>query len=225
MAKRFLLLTAVLFSWTLIYSQCQYENETKTLGIGLVEYDNYNHKEPVIQIFEDPNLTDLFAKWSVYEDEAPCCAKFHKSDYGIAEFVVIDSTSNSYKILTNNDEIKYIPKTIDYVFWSWEEYLTESFGIRRKRDDINIKNQPIKSSPDLNSSTIQLPDERYELLCVLAVKDDWIKIKYDCFYNKDNNQNEGMPCSTYISECTDSAIGWLKWKNDNKLLIDIFTMP
>lgn len=210
---------------SLLFAQCQYSNKTESLGIGLVEYDNYNHREPIVEIFNNSSLTNLFYSWKLYDEQpVPFCAKFHKPDYGIAEFVVLDSTSKNYKILINEKDIKYIPRNINYVFWTWDDYLIQSHGIRRKREPIEYKTQTVRSEPIETSTIVELPNERHELFCVLEVKGDWIKIRYDCFYNKSKNPHEGMPCSTYINECENSIIGWLKWRDNSEILIDIFTM-
>jgi hypothetical protein len=49
--------------------------------------------------------------------------------------------------------------------------------------------------------------------------------EYDCFYNDDNNPNEGEPCHNFIDKCKNPLTGWLRWRQENKLLIDIFLMP
>lgn len=221
-----LVLILTTFTDTFIYSQCEYSNPTSELGIGIVEYDKYNHQTPVFKVYNDPELTKKFCSWNIYDESksAPFCAKYHKPDYGIVQVVVLDSLTNSYKVLVNKDEVKYVPKTINYVFWSWEEYLTQSHGIRRKIENEQFKNQPILQLPDESSEKIELPNDCFELFCVIDVKGDWIKVKYDCFYNQDQNPNEGMPCSEYIDECENSTIGWLKWRIGNEVVVDIFLM-
>jgi hypothetical protein len=210
----------------LAQGQCQYSNSISELGIGLVEYDNYNHRTPIFEAFNDPELTDKFCSWQIYDESiaAPFCAKYHKPDYGIIQVVVLDSLNNSYRVLVNKADIKYVPKTINYAFWSWEEYLTQSNGVRRRIESKQFKNQPIRQLPNESSKEIELPNEGHELLCILEVKGDWIKIKYDCFYSSSQNPHEGMPCSTYIDECTNSATGWLKWRIGNEITVDIFLM-
>ncbi|MEL7003783.1 MAG: hypothetical protein AAFN93_13755 [Bacteroidota bacterium] len=210
----------------LSFGQCQYANPTSELGIGLVEYDNYNHRTPVFEVFNDPELTEKFCSWNIYDEDnlSPFCAKYHKPDYGIAQVVVLDSLDKSYKVLVNQQDIKYVPKNINYVFWSWQEYLTESHGIRRRIEIARFKNQPLRTQPNILADIVTLPGERFELFCVMEVRGDWVKVKYDCFYNSDQNPHEGMPCSTYINECINSATGWLKWRIDNEVTVDIFLM-
>lgn len=225
MRNLILLIITILIS-NIAFGRCEYSNSTTELGIGLVEYDNYNHRTPIFEVFNDPELTDKFCSWNIYDEsnESPFCAKFHKPDYGIVQVVVLDSLDKSYKVLVNEQDIKYVPKSINYVFWSWEEYLTESHGIRRKIENIDFKNQHVRQQPNNSAEPVKLPDEKFELFCVLEVKGDWIQVKYDCFYNTTQNPHEGMPCSTYIDECTNSATGWIRWRIGNEITIDIFLM-
>jgi hypothetical protein len=67
--------------------------------------------------------------------------------------------------------------------------------------------------------------KNFKVVGPLEVKGEWVKVTYDCFYNDENNAFEGEPCHTYIDKCQNPVVGWLKWKQDNKILIDIFLMP
>ena len=209
------------------FGQCQYENPTSELGIGLVEYNSHNRRTPVFDVFNDPKLTDKFCSWNIYDESKPppFCAKYHKPDYGIAQVVVLDSLDQAYKVLVNKQDVKYVPNNVNYVFWSWENYLTGSYGIRRRIEIERFKKQPLRQQPNNSAEVVILPNERFELFCVMEVRGDWVKVKYDCFYNALQNPHEGMPCSTYIDECTNPVTGWLKWRIDNEITVDIFLMP
>jgi hypothetical protein len=51
-----------------------------------------------------------------------------------------------------------------------------------------------------------------------------VRVNYDCFYNRENNSHEGEPCYNFINECQNPVTAWLKWKQGNKLLIDIMLL-
>ena len=63
------------------------------------------------------------------------------------------------------------------------------------------------------------------MFCPLEVQGDWVRVRYDCFYNKASNPHEGQPCSEYIAQCKTAPTGWLRWRQDNKLVIDIMLLP
>lgn len=194
---------------------CGYNNEVSNLGIGLIiapeEFEVYN----------DSLLINKYGKWNMYEDDINLCPKFFKPDYGIIQFVCIKETEKSYQILINFSDVKFLPKSKKYNFITWESYITQSFGVKRNMS--NIKNS-LKINPNKNSNNIEIPKGQ-ELFCPIEIKGDWLRVTYDCFYNNQDNKYEGEHCKNYIENCQNPITGWLKWKKENNLLIDIFLMP
>lgn len=200
-----------------IKAACSYDNPVSTLGIGLVI------SPTEFKIFNDSLLTSSFGSWNMYNDEDSLtfCSKFHKPDYGIMHFVCISKTPNAYKVLVNYSDIKYLPIEKDYTFTTWEKYILQSFGIRRINDS---DSGSLKKEPSDNADTLSIP-KGYEMFCVIKMRDDWMKVTYDCFYNLKENKHEGEPCQNFIHECKAPVTGWLRWRKDNTCLVDIFLMP
>lgn len=197
-----------------------YENPSKTLGIGLIIVPEE------FELFDDSLLTHSYMKWNMYSSEnppKPIIPKYYKPDYGILHFICLESTAKYHKILSNESEVKYSPIKESYHFATWEKYILESFGIRRD-DEGNHEKEPLRSSPNVKSTIVSIP-KGYEMFCPMEVKGDWVKVKYDCFYNEENNPHEGEPCSNFIEKCQNPVTGWLKWREKNEILIDIFLMP
>jgi hypothetical protein len=193
-----------------------FENPSNTLGIGLIIVPEE------FELFDDSLLTHRYMKWNMYSSEKPpkpITPKYYKPDYGILHFICIESTSLYHKILINESEIKYCPTTNLYQYVSWDKYILESFGIRRDNEKV-----PLRLSPNEKSETILVPKD-YEMFCPIEIKGNWVKVKYDCFYNEDNNPHEGELCKNYIEKCKNPVTGWLKWRENNTVLIDIFLMP
>jgi hypothetical protein len=197
---------------------CTYENSMSNLGVGIIIAPT------TFEIFEDSLLTQNLSTINMYEDEKKInfCSFFYKPDYGIMHFVCIGENAKSYKILTGPFEHKFLPKKKEYEFKTWEKYILESFGVRRKTE--REPKQQFKEQSTENSKDLKIP-EGHELFCPMEIKGDWIKVKYDCFYNAENNQYEGQPCNNYIDKCDKTLTGWIKWRLQNELLIDIFLMP
>lgn len=203
-------------------NNCSYDNQVSSLGIGLIIAPSK------FEIYNDSLLNDKIASWDIYEDEGKInlCSKFFKPDYGIMHFVCIGKRDKAYKVLVNFSDIKYLPKTKNYDFKTWDEYISQSFGIRRltsNTGDIS-KKYLLRSKPNDNADTLVIPNG-HELFCPMETKGDWIKVRYDCFYNDENNSYEGEPCHSYIDKCKNPLTGWLQWRQENQLLIDIFLMP
>lgn len=198
-----------------------YDNDVSTLGIGLVIVPD------TFKVYDDSLLITKPKSYDMYHDDEKTidiCPKFFKPDYGIMHFVCISSTQKAYKVLVNYNESKYLPKTKAYVFKSWNEYIMSSFGIRRSispERNYTVSHQPLRKQFSEKSDTLSIPSG-YEMFCPVEIKGDWLRVKFDCFYNDENNKHEGEPCYNYIDKCKNPVSGWFKWRDGNKLLIDIF---
>ena len=196
-----------------------YDNDVSTLGIGVVIVPDK------FVIYDDNLLDNKFKSIDMYgqENAIDVYSKFYKPDYGIMHFICLQVTDKYYKVIVNYNTIKYLPKSKDYQFETWTKYIMGSFGVRRNGLGAE-SHQPLRMNPVANADTLSIPG-KYEMFCPVEVKDDWVKVKFDCFYNDDNNKHEGEPCQNYVSECKDPVTGWIKWRDGNKILIDILLMP
>ncbi|MFY0256026.1 hypothetical protein ACDQ55_18970 [Chitinophaga sp. 30R24] len=202
-------------------NSCSYNNDVMDLGIGLIVVPQQ------FEIYQDSLLKQLLYKIDMYKTDdllSLPCSKYFDPEYGIMQFVCLEVTDDAYKIITNYNEIKYLPKNKNYRFQTWETYIMQSYGIRRGTDSkgSTIFPQTLRKMPEDNADTLTIP-EGYEMFCPLQMKGDWLQVKYDCFYNDDQDSSE--PCREYINACQPSLTGWLQWRKDNKVLVDIFLMP
>ena len=195
---------------------CYYENETSSLGIGLVI--SIDDSKP-LEIYDDVNLIRLFTKFDIYSGKPlEICAKYNKPDYGILHFVCLDSSDNYYKILVNHSDVKYISRSESgYNFISWTEYITTAFSARMKREN---RTNYIIEIPNDSSDIIEIPNDRFQSFCVVDVLKDWLEVKYNCFYGKPDNPYELTPCEEFIDEC-ELPSGWIRWRRDNKVLVEL----
>jgi hypothetical protein len=190
---------------TVIYS---YENETSTLGIGLVMGID------TMELYNDSLLQNLYVKWDMYQEQPnpTLYSKFWKPDYGIMHFICLEKNSKYFKVLINYNDIKFFPNTRKYKFENWEEYISSSYGIGS-----NPRDSVMYSEPDKKSSIIKIKGNG---LCALQIRGDWVKVA-DC------NGALDEPCSEILNQKPNKTAtkGWLKWKEKNKLLIAICLMP
>lgn len=201
-----------------------YDNDVSNLGIGIIIAPEQ------IEIYSDSLLKNKIVDFNMYSESTEnlqnMFSKFYKPDYGIMHFVCIEETKIAYKVLVNYSDVKFLPKTKKYQFLDWNQYILQSSGINRLKKGINniLENLPLRKNPTNQSDSIPLP-KGLEMFCPVEVKGDWVKVKYDCFYNKEDNDNEGKPCHEYIDKCEEPLIGWLRWKKENKLCIGIYLIP
>ena len=204
--------------------KCSYDNEMASLGLGLVMAPS------TFDIYNDSLLTDKLASRDLYSDNdtlVDICPKYFEPDYGIMHFVCTGETEKAYKVLFNYAQVAYLPKKKEYKFQSWDEYITTSMGVRRLTSDEGAVYQPaepLRREPQDGADTLTIP-ESYELFCPIEVNGDWVKVKYDCFYNLEENKFEGQPCHNYITKCKNPITGWVRWRRGNKVLIDIMLIP
>lgn len=216
-------------------NRCSYDSETESLGSGLVLAPT------TFEIYYDSLLINKLATRDMYSENEESfkdmCTKVFLPEYGIMHFVCIRETAKSFQVLVNYSDVRYFPKKKGYDFRNWEEYILESMGVRRltlvEEDGVDPNAGPLRKLPNDNADSLSIP-AGFEMFCPMEVKGDWVKVKYDCFYNREQdiegeaysaNEYEGEPCHSYINKCKDPLTGWLRWRKGNKLLIDIMLMP
>ncbi|MEO6521393.1 MAG: hypothetical protein ABIN91_06945 [Mucilaginibacter sp.] len=194
--------------------EAMYDNPVSSLGIGLIKAPQK------FDIYDDSLLTKKYQSIDMGHDaKFSVSPKYFKPDYGIMHFVCISQSPKAYKVLVNRTTEKYLPKTKGYDFITWSNYITSSTGIKPLYE--GNKSIPLQTGPDGKGEPIP-GTEKYEMFCPMQVQGDWVQVQFDCFYNTDNNKHEGEPCHKYISQCKSPVKGWLRWRKDEKVLIDIF---
>jgi hypothetical protein len=121
-------------------------------------------------------------------------------DYLIVNFLS-NKKENYYEVLVDN-EIKLIKFQKDLLlFENWTTHILNCFTVLDK-------NKIIYKLPNLESEKIEIKDINNFNFEIIDVKDDWIKIK--C-----NENCEGCYQNIKVE-------GWIKWRNNKKLLIKLF---
>ncbi len=203
--------------------QMKYENPTKQLGIGLLKLNYYQKSK--VNFYEDPTLTKLVTTWDIEKPTKEIYPKYYELDYGACDFILLEETSNYFKVLVGYENIRFVKKENHWAVNSWYNRISESYGVTRKRD--KREGNKLRVKADDNTEEIYIELKVHENFCVIAVEKEWIKVQYDCIYasEKYTNDFEGEPCSNYIQECGSEKIGWLRWQKDGELLIDIYLQP
>lgn len=194
-----------------------YDNDVKSLGIGLVIAPSK------FELFNDSLLSNKYQSIDMGHDEKYNVApKYFSPDHGIMHFVCLGQSDKAYRVLVNYSDIRYMPKATGYDLVTWENYITRSLGVRHATEGPGKTAGPqiLNERPDDKAKPVSIP-KGYEMFCPIEVKGDWVKVTYDCFYNDENGKHEGESCHDYIKECSSPVNGWLRWRKDAKVLIDI----
>lgn len=138
--------------------------------------------------------TLTFKKASSFKRIKPYAFHF---DNNLLIFSCLNKDNSFVKILINEDknEIGYI-KTDNkiFVFETWREHILNSFSIEGKN------NNPLRKNPNNQADIIAWDND--EFYHPESIENEWVKVKY------------GSTKQWYYA--------WLRWKDANKILINIF---
>lgn len=125
-------------------------------------------------------------------------------DYDFFFFRCIHQTENFYKVVVNNQTgMTYWIKKADFLsFQDWEQLLIGVLTISRNND------QSIKAKPDSDSQTIDF--EADDCFHVIKMQGDWIEI------------TTNGTCTEFEMTSGKLDSGWIKWREDDNLLIEYF---
>lgn len=117
---------------------------------------------------------------------------FFKPDYGIFYLICTSKEKEYFEIQIRKGKTAKLIKTKNIKFLKWETFLLNTTGV----SSLDWKKNPLRRIINNESKTIDVnEDDEFK---VIEVKREWIKIS-----------NEG------------EKVGWLKWRKENQLLIDV----
>lgn len=134
---------------------------------------------------------------SVYTQEDKLLTEIVRTDENQTIVLKCIAQENQYyKVKLDNEQEGYIPKKSDkIIFQTWEEHILDVFSV-----DFNIKANPLRSEPIEDSKPLYF--DRDEFYHPNQIKGDWLQVKW----GSDGNW----------------SYGWVKWKSEGKLLIDLY---
>jgi hypothetical protein len=201
-------LTIILFLVTLS-SYGQEMNPVK-LGLGIVEIQDTYNESRIVTIYRDRNLNEKIEDFRLYGKLNRIWPYFFKPDYGLCSFVCLEKTKAYFRILINDKEEGFLKNENDKHFKTWESLLINSTVER-----LDINSNPLKESPGDDQRAIVLTYtikvDRLEVIDVIELKGQhWINVRF--------SKSGQMPCTP------DCGTGWIKWREGDKLLVDILRL-
>ena len=117
----------------------------------------------------------------------------------------VGEDSNRFKVIVNEDtglkkHVKKADKNLE--FETWEKHILKTFAIEFKE-----KENPLRETP--NGKLKKVEFSKIEFFRAVEIKDEWLKVKWDIEPNPNNDSKK-------------TNFGWIKWKEDGKLLIEWF---
>ncbi len=174
-------------------------------SIGVIVLTEKITKNDTIKIYnKDGSLWHMFTyyyddsdgKYDFYNEEFRPFS-FHP-DYFLLALKVTDDVGDSYRVVVNESEglKKFLRKTNHSLkFQTWEEHILSLFSV-----GFNYDKNIIKTSPNNESESIKYDSD--EFYHPSQIKGKWLQVKWG---------SEGS-----------WNYGWIKWREKEKLLIELF---
>jgi hypothetical protein len=125
-------------------------------------------------------------------------------DYYQFQFRCLGEQNGRYEVIVNNEtgQSYWIAKNTETEYVTWEEYLKGMFSVGR------ATSQEIYTEPNIKSDTV--PYKGTDCFVVKAVQGYWIEIFTD------NRCDDGVDRPTSITS------GWVRWRDDKELLLNLY---
>jgi hypothetical protein len=174
----------------------------------LVLSDRYS-KDEFIRFYNDDG--SLWYEFTFYYDDkdgkfeyenanfAPFA--FHR-DYFLLALKCTSEDKNRYEVIVNEETglRKFVKKDDPTLkFQSWEDHVKGAFAVK-----FNQRENPLRGFPKDKVNSIGLPND--VTLHPVEVNGDWLKVRWD-----------GLPDPKKAA-----GSGWVKWRDDNQILVELF---
>lgn len=202
----------------------RYEENLDCLGIGLASFNSEFCHQHTITIYNDSVCDSVFMIWNFDSLNKYIRPKFYYSEYGIVEFILIDTLRESLEIAIDANSFKFIKRDSCFLAITWKEYLLGSYGVKLKADYIirDSISETFRINPKIGQSNELFSVNSF---CVDSVNDDWVHLIYDCKMEiADMDLIESGKCSGYIDKCQPPRSLWIKWRDSKEIFLRISTM-
>ncbi|WP_120274341.1 hypothetical protein [Mangrovibacterium diazotrophicum] len=190
-------------------------------GDGLISVNPENY--PTIQFYKNKEDTKPIKSIKIFDDkeinsfnikdldliEKEWFKPLHINlDYYIFYFQCSNVDANWYQIIVDEESnLKYwIKKSPDLKYLSWEKFICETVTVR----PIDTISNPILISPNLNSEKCK--KQLVDCLMPIETKGDWLKVKVE----------PAICDKTFEMKDDEIFEGYIRWRKDDKLLIEYF---
>jgi hypothetical protein len=176
---------------------------------GLIVLSDHYDKNDFVRFYNEDG--SLWYEFTFYYDDSD--GKFeHENenfkpfafhpDYFLLALKCVGENETRYEVIVNEETglKKFVRKDIPALkLVTWEEHITKAFAI-----SFNQEKNPLREIPKGKVKNTDLPKE--VTFHPIEIKGDWLKVRWDSS-KKAKNEVE---------------FGWVKWKENNNLLIELF---
>lgn len=206
---RSLLLLILVLTFSVGITQAQ--THTTSNSVGLVVLSKSYSNEDFIQIYNEDG--SLWYRFTYFYDASDGKFEYANSsfrpfafhpDYFVLVLKCVRKQAGRYEVIVNEETglLKYV-KAYDpsLRFERWERHILKVFAIGFDR-----KVNPIRESPQGRVKTTLTANTPFH---PVEVRGEWLRVRW-------------MPISGAGENATRHASGWIRWKTDQKLLVELF---
>jgi len=179
--------------------------------IGLVVLSDNYEKGDFVEIYNEDG--SLWHKLTHYYDDSDGDFEYANEnfrpfafhpDYFVLALKCVGKKGNRYEVIVNEEKNlkKYVKANAKVLkFETWEQHLLRLFAV-----GFNEKENPMLEVPQGQAKKILKTDATFH---PVEVRGEWLKVKWDTTTETQTKEAE-------------QDFGWLRWKKDGKLLIELF---
>lgn len=168
--------------------------EKQEITMPALAYDTVNGAIGIIV----PSETYQFGEAiNIYTQEHKLIRQITRTDENqIIALMCVAQDEQYYQVKFEDEVTGFIQRNSkQVVFQTWEEHVLDVFSV-----DFDIKDNPLRKDPSEGASTLDFDQD--EFYHPNQIKGEWLQVKW----GSEGNWN----------------YGWIKWKEKNKLLIDLY---
>jgi len=203
-------LTILFWAFLLIPSLVFGQDISNRIGVLTINENLYTKENGLIQLLNDDGTTwyeftlyydDSDGQWDYVNKKLNILA-FHP-DYFLFEIECTNETEEYYEVVVNEATqlSKRIVKSPEFKLLTWEQYVLNVFAIDFDRDEYPIFHQkngiPVSNIPDQNL-----------ILRPVIIEGDWMKIQWSDVFQPTKPE--------HVHD------GWIKWRESNRIMIELY---
>ena len=188
------------------------EEESLKNTIGVITLNEKSHsKSRWLQFFNEDG--SLWYEFSFYDEDRSFDRantefqpfSFHR-DYFVLALKCVGKDANRFQVVVNDSTrlTKFIRRRDDsFKFQTWKDHVLDLFAV-----GFDPANNPLRTGPGENVSTLPVPSEKVTFH-PLQINGNWLKVSWNV---ADNTKRKNKKVKH----------GWVKWRQNGKLLIYFF---
>ena len=176
---------------------------------GVVVLSNNYHKGDLVRFYNEDG--SLWYEFTFYYDDTDGKFEFENEnfapfafhpDYFVLALKCVGQYRDRYEVIVNERTglRKFVEKGDPSIrFETWEEHIQKVFAVGFK-----LEKNPIREVPEGIEKNVSLPEGT--TFYPVEVKEKWLKVRWD------DPQNQGK----------NGASGWVKWRDSDRILIELY---